>query len=288
MPSDDTGLDPSGSEPQLIVRHWDDCAIHRETPCGDGRLVWRIWGAGPPLVLLHGGAGSWTHWIRNIPSFTGRFTVIAPDLPGLGDSDMLPPPHSAEGLAAVISHGLDELLPASGFHLAGFSFGGVLACHVAAQLGARIRSLVIIGAGGLGLPHGDIPRPRKPLPEMAANELAKVHRHNLACLMFGDPAKIDALAVHVQAENTRRARFRERAIAESDTLRHAIPAVRTSLLAIYGSRDVYAAPFIAERRELLRELQPASRFEVVENAGHWVPYETARRLNEMLRQAISR
>ena len=30
-----------------------------ETPCGDGTLVWRRWGSGPPLVLLHGGYGSW-------------------------------------------------------------------------------------------------------------------------------------------------------------------------------------------------------------------------------------
>ena len=38
-----------------------------ETPCGDGSLVWRVWGSGPPLILLHGGYGSWTHWIRNVP-----------------------------------------------------------------------------------------------------------------------------------------------------------------------------------------------------------------------------
>lgn len=287
MPSDDTELGPLGSAP-LIVKHWDERAAHRDTPCGDGRLVWRIWGAGPPLVLLHGGAGSWTNWIRNIPSFAGRFTVIAPDLPGLGDSDMLPAPHSAEALAGVISHGLDELLPASRFHLAGFSFGGVLACHVAAQFGARVQSLVIVGAGGLGLPHGNIPRPRKWLPEMAAGELEEVHRHNLASLMFGDPARIDALAVHIQAENTRRARFRERTIAESDTLRHTIPAVRTSLLAIYGSLDVYAAPFLTERRHLLHKLQPASRFQVIEDVGHWVPYEAAERFNDILGQTTSR
>ena len=31
------------------------------TPCGDGNLVWRRWGKGRPLVLVHGGSGSWTH-----------------------------------------------------------------------------------------------------------------------------------------------------------------------------------------------------------------------------------
>jgi len=37
-----------------------------ETPCGNGHMVWYLWGDGPPLALLHGGYGSWTHWIRNL------------------------------------------------------------------------------------------------------------------------------------------------------------------------------------------------------------------------------
>ena len=56
-----------------------------ETPCGDGSMVWRVWGSGPPLVLFHGGYGSWMHWIRNVLVLAREFTVIAPDLPGLGE-----------------------------------------------------------------------------------------------------------------------------------------------------------------------------------------------------------
>src|SRR3546814_6277896 len=48
--------------------------------CGDGQMVWRLWGEGPPLVLLHGGSGSWTHWFRNIPALARRYRVIAADL----------------------------------------------------------------------------------------------------------------------------------------------------------------------------------------------------------------
>ena len=54
------------------------------TPCGDGELVWHAWGddGDQPLVLLHGGSGSWTHWIRNVEAFAaaGR-RVLVPDLP---------------------------------------------------------------------------------------------------------------------------------------------------------------------------------------------------------------
>jgi copper chaperone CopZ len=46
-------------------------ARRQETPCGDGALVWREWGppgggTERPLVLFHGGSGSWRHWVRNI------------------------------------------------------------------------------------------------------------------------------------------------------------------------------------------------------------------------------
>ncbi|HEV2100696.1 MAG TPA: alpha/beta fold hydrolase, partial [Stellaceae bacterium] len=65
-----------------------------ETPCGDGAMAWRVWGSGPPLVLLHGGYGSWMHWIRNVLPLSRLFTVVACDLPGLGESATPPEPHT--------------------------------------------------------------------------------------------------------------------------------------------------------------------------------------------------
>ena len=67
-----------------------------ETPCGDGAMVWRCWGGGPPLVLLHGGYGSWMHWIRNVLPLSRQFRVIAPDLPGHGQ-EFIPLARSCAG-----------------------------------------------------------------------------------------------------------------------------------------------------------------------------------------------
>jgi pimeloyl-ACP methyl ester carboxylesterase len=46
-------------------------------------------GAGRPLVLVHGGHGSWLHWVRNIEALSAKRTLWIPDLPGYGDSSAL-------------------------------------------------------------------------------------------------------------------------------------------------------------------------------------------------------
>jgi pimeloyl-ACP methyl ester carboxylesterase len=253
-----------------------------ETPCGDGGMVWRIWGGGPPLVLLHGGYGSWTHWIRNVLVLARQFTVIAPDLPGLGESATPPEPHTAEGLAAILVEGLEIVLPKGAVaHIAGFSFGGVLGGHVAAQLGDRLRALTIVGSNGLGLVRQPTALERVP-PGATAEEALAVHRHNLGVLMIADPAKIDELAVYIQSQNAPRGRVRSRRFSRTDTLARALPLVKARLDGIWGERDATARCHLEERAGVLRGFQPAARFEMIPGAGHWVQYEAADRFNAVL------
>jgi 2-hydroxy-6-oxonona-2,4-dienedioate hydrolase len=253
-----------------------------ETPCGGGAMVWRVWGSGPPLVLLHGGYGSWTHWIRNVLPLARRFTVIAPDLPGLGESATPPEPHTAEGLAAIIVAGLGIVLPKDAApHLAGFSFGGVLGGHVAAQFGDRLRALTLVGSNGLGLVRQPTALLRVPAGA-SEEEVLAVHRHNLGTLMIADPAKIDELALHIQSQNAPRGRVRSRRFSRADTLARALPLVKVPLDGIWGERDATAYPHLDDRARVLRSFQPAARFEVIPGAGHWVQYEAADRFNAVL------
>jgi 2-hydroxy-6-oxonona-2,4-dienedioate hydrolase len=261
-------------------------AMRVETPCGDGAMVWHIWGAGPPLVLLHGGYGSWTHWIRNVLPLARAFTVLAPDLPGLGASATPPEPHTAEGLAAILVTGLDVVLPRQEqLHLAGFSFGGVLGGHVAAQLGERVRGFTVVGSNGLGLVRQPTDLKRVP-PGVSSEEALAVHRHNLAVLMIADPAKIDALAVYIQSENAPRGRVRSRRFSRADTLVRALPLVTAQLDGIWGGRDATAYPHLDERARTLRSFQPEARFEVIAGAGHWVQYEAAEEFNPLLAEIV--
>ncbi|MDE2007838.1 MAG: alpha/beta fold hydrolase [Rhodospirillales bacterium] len=129
-----------------VLEHLQRSARRTETPCGAGHMVWHEWGEGPALVLLHGGSGSWRHWVRNIPHFAAHRRVIAPDLPGLGLSSMPPEPEDARAMAAILADGLARLVePRDRYDLAGFSFGGVMASCLAAREGRRVRTLTIVG-----------------------------------------------------------------------------------------------------------------------------------------------
>lgn len=118
-------------------------------------MRWHLWGSGEPLVLLHGGFGSWTHWLRNIEPLVRRFRVIVPEIPGYGASDMPPEPWSSERLAGILREGLAEIVPApKRYGLAGFSFDGIIVGHLAALDGARVTKLLLLGPGGFALPGG--------------------------------------------------------------------------------------------------------------------------------------
>jgi pimeloyl-ACP methyl ester carboxylesterase len=216
------------------------------------------------------------------------FTVAAPDLPGLGESATPPEPHTAEGLARIIVEGLDIVFRGQfGLHIAGFSFGGVLGGHVAAQLGERVSTFTIVGSNGLGLVRQ--PTALRRLPENASeSEALAVSRHNLAALMLADPAKIDELAVYIQAQNAPRGRVKSRRFSRADTLARVLPLVKARIDGIWGERDATAYPHLDVRACALRNIQLDARFEVIPGAGHWVQYEAAEQFNPLLADIAGR
>lgn len=283
------------ADPAAIVAALDARAERVETPCGDGRMVWRVWGAGPPLVLLHGGHGAWTHWLRAIPDLAADHRVIVPDMPGYGDSDVPPERDEplAETIATVLAEGLDRTVGPGRYAIAGFSFGGVMGGHVAALRRSRVSRLVLLGAGGLALPRPPAPTLVKwrGLPDEDARREA--HRANLAAVMLADPARVDALAVHLQAENTGRARRVSRSISLTDALRLKLEAIRDAsgprvpLAGIWGDRDAMTGAHLETRRALLAELDPEAPFVVLAGAGHWTPYERPEEVCAALRGILA-
>lgn len=269
------------------IERLDRAAARHETACGDGPLVWRIWGEGFPVVLLHGGSGSWRHWLRNIGPLARTHRVIAPDIPGLGESAMPPGGPTPEGAAAPLREGLAALVgPARRYHLVGFSFGATVGGHLAALEGAHVASLTLVGAASLGLPRPPLDLVKVRDKEGAARIAA--HRENLARLMFHDPAKIDATALAIQEWNTAHARVRSRGFASGTSLRDALAHVRAPLNAIWGERDAVAWPEVPARLAVLRARDPGLLEAIIPDTGHWVAYEAPEAFNAALAAMLAR
>ncbi|HUN50010.1 MAG TPA: alpha/beta hydrolase [Candidatus Sulfotelmatobacter sp.] len=282
----------SGDAPADAVRRIEREARMLGTPCGRGEMVWRIWGeerAGrPALLMLHGGYGSWAHWIRNILPLSEHYLVIAPDSPGLGDSAAVPQPHQEHVLGGIIADGLATVLPAPArFHFVGFSFGCLLGGYVARRHRERLASLTVVGSGGLGLPRLQVTNLTPAKPQMSPDEVARLQRENLAQLMIYDRAKIDPLALHLQIDHTRRARVKSRLMSRSDGLAKILPELGRPLAGIWGEHDVTAAPDFASREKLLRSIDPQSRFEIMPGIGHWAQYEGAADFNRLFLDVLA-
>src|SRR5262245_49115012 len=274
MPNDTPS--PTTHDPAAIVDALARTARKHRTPCGEGSMVWRVWGEGEPLLLFHGGTGSWTHWIKTIPVLSSRFELWVADIPGLGDSPMPPEPWTPASIADAVAAGVDQLFPANkNLRLAGFSFGGHIAGLLAARRPDRFTRLILVGVAGLGL-RAD---PRAPFAKtrtgMSPDEVAEVYRQNLEVLMFADPRNIDPLAIHLQIENVRRARFRSRAFATTDELARALAEVPAPLKTIWGTEDAIARSSLEMRLDILRRHHPELEVRLIEGAGHWVMYEAA-------------
>ena len=274
----------------VLVARVDALATRTTTPCGSGAMVWRTWNPGAshlPVVLLHGAAGSWTHWLLNLPALAERRRVVAGDLPGFGDSAMPPEPYTADSLADIVAEGVTRVVP-SRFDLVGFSFGAIIAGMVAARLGARVRRLVLVAPNGMALPRATLrPLARPGRADPSRDELRRVHRENLGIMMLADPARVDDIAVDLQIDNVQRARVRSGAIPDSDVLPHALPRVTARMSGIWGERDALAAPFIELRRATLAQFQPDVDVRVVPGAGHWVIYEAPDAANAAMLEMLS-
>jgi pimeloyl-ACP methyl ester carboxylesterase len=106
-------------------------------------------GEGPVLVLIHGMGGNFENWQEVIEPLARNHTVIAPDLPGHGESA----PGGGDYSIGALSAGLRDLLIALGHEratLVGHSLGGGIAMQFAYQFPEMVERLVLVSSGGLG------------------------------------------------------------------------------------------------------------------------------------------
>ena len=123
----------------------DNTIASRAAEIDGVKLHYLTAGHGVPLILLHGYAETSLMWKPTIPVLAERFMVIAPDLPGIGDSDI-----PADGLdmktAAIRIHDLAKSLGVQKADVVGHDIGLMVAYAYAAQFPTEVTKLVLMDA----------------------------------------------------------------------------------------------------------------------------------------------
>ena len=277
------------TEARLLIERIAARGTRHDVVHGGVRVAWRRFGdenIHAPLVLLHGGHGSWMHWLRNVEALSAGRTLWLPDMPGFNDSDA--PPRAVPGedplgpLLDALGGSLDQLIGAgTPIDLGGFSFGGLTAARFAVRRGA-VRRLALVGSGG----HGTMRRMAVEMINWRAAPNREQERaallHNLAALMLHDKAAIDPVAFEIHDISCHGTRFRSKEVSQAGGLRKALDTLGLPTLLLWGEYDVTADP-----RPLVAQLAsegPNREGVVIDGAGHWVQYERADETNAQLRK----
>lgn len=266
---------------------------------GSGQMVWHGWQPaagvvrrGLPLVMLHGGSGSWTHWLRVIEPLTAAgYSLWLADLPGFGESDGVPGGMDVDTMLEPLAHGIQQLLGDASAgpvcDLVGFSFGGMTAGLLAAAHPELVQRLLLVGAPGMGMTEGRTVRLKgwRHLPGLAAQMQA--HHHNLAELMLHDISQIDEPTLALHALNVARDRLPRRRLSRTDILAQALTRVSVPVAAIYGAQDPLYVGRLNELQTLMqRQCRGSLHWQVLEEVGHWAQHEKPAEFCAALQRAL--
>lgn len=256
------------------------------------KVGYRMGGSGPAVVLIHGLTGSSSTWREVMPVLAERYTVIAPDLLGHGESAK---PRGDYSLGAFAS-GIRDLLVGLGIERAtvvGHSLGGGVAMQLAYQFPQRCERLVLVSSGGLGkevswflklvsLPGSELVMPLFLLPHMKdALERVALALGNLPGVRTGSELSSYSKEVWRSyaglTETQNRMAFIHTVRSVIDPLGQRVSArdrlylaQKVPTLIVWGDRDKVIP---VEHAYAAHDLIPGSHLAVVEGVGHFVPIE---------------
>lgn len=238
--------------------------IARRARVGAMSIYYETFGAGPPLVLLHGLSGSTRWWQRNVEQLGRQFHVHIPDLAGFGQSRSATPFVLAEA-ARQVARWMDQagLARAS---IAGHSMGGLIAAELAADAPERVAKLVLVDSAGLSFDSAGMP----PVGEL------------LPALRYLPAAFIPPLLGDMRRAGLRTLMRATRALATHD-IRAKLAQIRAPTLIVWGRYDPLIPLTVG--RALAREL-PRASLAVIDHAGHNPMWDQPAAFNRLLSQFL--
>jgi pimeloyl-ACP methyl ester carboxylesterase len=264
------------------------------------RIAYRQAGSGPVLVLIHGITSSSATWERVMPYLARRFTVIAPDLVGHGESDK---PRGDYSLGAHASN-IRDLMLVLGHERAsivGHSLGGGIAMQFSYQFPERCERLALVDSGGLGrdvnvlLRAATLPGAEFVLPLLAATRLLDAGR--LAGRLLGSLGLRARTDIEEIARGHATLSDAEARAAFVHTLRSVVEpggqrvdasnrlylSAHMPFLLVWGEQD---SVIPVEHGRATHDQVADSRLEVFDGSGHFPQLDEPHRLIDVLEDFI--
>ena len=252
-----------------VVEHLDFKGLH---------AAYRVWGDGPPLVLLHGGGGSSALWSKVADALGAGRRLIAPDLLGCGETAGWPEKGAlthdlqAELVAAVLA-----VTTSGPVDIVGHSYGGATAVRLAVNRPQKVRSLLLIEpiltcllreAGdptyeeSVAVNRFFVASVDAGKPEAAWQTFLDARNGEGTWARLQDKRKQDFLAQSAQSRETSLSNLTNRTTAAE------CAALSVPMTIVCG-----ASTTPADRRtsEVLRDAVRAARYEILDGAGHMSP-----------------
>jgi pimeloyl-ACP methyl ester carboxylesterase/putative sterol carrier protein len=272
---------------------------HVTIRAGGHALSCYAFGEGPPVILLHGLGGTKLSYLPLLGPLAQRHRVIAPDLPGHGESTKPRADYTPAYFAWVIL-GLLEALHAERVTLVGNSLGGRIALEVASEAPARVASLVLMDPAVAGIPWPFYARLLRIVPA-GAGAVPFPLRRRMVILgirqLFGDPGRLPPPAYLAGADEfvriyrSRRARVALlsaiRGLAQ-DPVRpfwERIETVSAPTLIVWGQED-RLVPVLLGRR--LASAMRHAELSVLPGVGHVPQFEVPDLTRDLVRGFLDR
>ena len=272
----------------------------RTVALGNRQIHLHEFGAGPPVLMLHGGgpgASGLSNYARNIDALASRFRVLVPDLPGYGGSSKGVNSEDPFGDLAAAMLALLDALGIDRAHVVGNSLGGACALRMALEQPGRVDRLVLMGPGGIGISQAAPTEGLKRLLGYYAGEgptLEKLRTFICEDLVFDGSRIHEALLrerfeasidPEVLASPPLRAPKDLEAFKRLDFLLDPrLPALEHRTLVLWGTADRVNP---ATGAMALQARMPACDVYLFSRTGHWVQWERADEFNAVVTAFLS-
>ena len=209
---------------------------------GDDTMAFLDGGQGETVLCLHGFGANKDNWPRMAKSLTGSYRVVAPDLPGFGESSQnWEKTYGADDQVKRL-HGFVEQLGLKRFHLVGNSMGGLISARYTLAHPDRVVTLGLFNAAGVTSPE---PSELQKLIKQGRNALLVRSPEDFAALMdfvFVDPPPVPgSILRHLAREAMSHRPFNEKVlkdlIGDHRGLEPDLPQIKAPTLILWGDRD---------------------------------------------------